>query len=42
MSAEKAKPNIQVNADAPPAGVELDPRHRLLIWRSEYGARPAQ
>lgn len=28
--------------DAPPSGVELDPRHRLLIWTSDYGPKPAQ
>jgi len=28
--------------DSPPTGVELDPRHRLLIWTSEYGPRPTE
>jgi aminopeptidase N len=28
--------------DAAPTGVELDPHHRLLIWTSEYGPKPAK
>ncbi len=28
--------------DAPPTGVELDPRHRLLIWTEDYGAKPTE
>jgi aminopeptidase N len=27
---------------AAPTGVELDPRHRLLTWTSDYGAKPAE
>ena len=29
-----------LEGDGPPTGVELDPRHRLLIWTEEYGPRP--
>jgi aminopeptidase N len=31
-----------LESDGPPTAVELDPRHRLLVWRSEYGPRPGQ
>jgi len=29
-------------ADGAPTGIELDPRHRLLIWTEAYGARPSE
>ncbi len=29
-----------LEGDGPPTAVELDPRHRLLIWTPEYGPRP--
>ena len=29
-------------ADGAPTGIELDPRHRLLIWTDAYGPRPSE
>lgn len=34
--------SFELPLDAAPTGVELDPRHRLLIWTSDYGAQPTE
>ena len=34
--------SVELPCDAVPTGVELDPRHRLLLWTPEYGPRPEQ
>ena len=31
---------FELESDGPPTGIQLDPRHRLLIWTEEYGPRP--
>jgi hypothetical protein len=31
---------LDLDTGARPLEVTLDPRHRLLIWRPEYGPRP--
>ncbi len=39
---EERESSFTLASDAPPSGVELDPHHRLLIWTSDYGPKPAQ
>jgi peptidase M1-like protein len=37
---EQREASLTLPGDAPPTGVELDPRHRLLIWTDAYGPKP--
>ena len=38
----ESEASFTLPGDAPPTGVELDPRHRLLIWTSDYGTKPTE
>ncbi len=39
---ESRESSFTLASDAPPTGVELDPRHRLLIWTDDYGPKPTE
>ncbi len=39
---EERESSFTLAGDAPPTGVELDARHRLLIWTSDYGPKPTE
>lgn len=34
--------SFELASDGVPSGVELDPRHQLLIWTEDYGAKPVE
>jgi len=42
LELEQRESSFSLPGAAPPTGVELDPRHRLLIWTSEYGPKPTE
>ncbi len=39
---EERESRFTLEAGGPPTGVELDPRHRLLIWTGAYGPPPTE